>query len=69
MDPRKYRNARSDRLWRGGTAPGRDPHPEGEDFSKNSWFYLQRGLDDIRYRGHSDEPATADHEVLIFIRK
>jgi hypothetical protein len=58
------------RLWRQGRLINEEVHTQKvEDYSKNELVLMleRAGFGDIRiYGDYSDEPATADHRVLVF---
>jgi SAM-dependent methyltransferase len=61
------------RLWRDGELMQDEVHTQRVgDFSVHEWIMMleEAGFGDITITGdHSDEPANADHEVLIFVAR
>ena len=61
------------RLWRSGELLSEEVHTlKIEDYSKNELILMleRAGFGDVQIRGdYSDEPATPDHEFLVFIAR
>lgn len=61
------------RLWRNGELLKEEIHTQKvEDFSKNELVLMleRAGFGEIRILGdYSDEPATADHNILVFVAR
>jgi SAM-dependent methyltransferase len=61
------------RLWRDGELLQEEIHTQKlEDYSKNELVLMLQnaGFDEMRILGdYSDEPATADHKVLVFVAR
>lgn len=59
------------RLWRDGDLIKEEIHTQKlDDYSKNELVLMLRlaGFNDIQlYGDHTDEPATADHNILVFV--
>jgi SAM-dependent methyltransferase len=59
------------RLWRDGELLAEEVHTQNlDDYSKNELVLMLKnaGFHEINVRGdHSNEPATADHRVLVFL--
>jgi hypothetical protein len=61
------------RLWRKGELLKEEIHTQRyEEYGKNElmWVLRQAGFSEIQIFGdYSDEPATADHKVIIFVAR
>lgn len=61
------------RLWRNGTMVKEEVHTQRyEEYGKNELVLIleHAGFNDIQIRGdYSDEPATADHKILVFVAR